>query len=265
MKTTLLLITISACLLGGCSNMMTTEQQDKPDSGWLANVFPAEPPQDEQDIELEDQPENPLIPLSSADKSVNFHNQMQGTLLNKQQKKVQHEQLRQPLLTKNINHYVRGLMQDMAGNLQYVNATTPVAVASFVFLDASYDSSSLLGNQIAESFIHEIRKFNIPVLDFKTTGWLMVTPGGDFAQSRDYQELSSETQISYVVTGTLVKHQGGILVNARMVDMKSKVVVASAQSLIPNEVADALTGSHNNGSPQIQTESAAPAVSLVQG
>lgn len=150
---------------------------------------------------------------------------------------------RQKALPKNINHYVRGLMQDMAGNLQYVNATTPVAVSSFVFLDGPYDTTNLLGKQIAESFMHEIRKFNIPVLDFKTLGYIVVSPDGDFAQTRDYLELSGEMPISYIVTGTLVKHQGGYLVNARMVGMKSKAVVASAQRLIPKKVADALISS----------------------
>jgi TolB-like protein len=170
----------------------------------------------------------------------------------------------QQILTKNINHYVRGLMQDMAGNLQYVSASTPVAVASFVFLDGPYDSTNLLGNQIAESFIHEIRKFDIPVLDFKTTGYIRITPDGDFAQSRDYLELSENTQITYILTGTLVKHQGGYLVNARMVGMKSRIVVASAQSLIPYKVADALLSSQNDDLVPIKTEQA-PNISLVQG
>lgn len=144
---------------------------------------------------------------------------------------------------KNINHYVRAMMQDMASNLRYVDSTAPVAVASFVFLDEPYDKASLLGNQIAESFIHEIRKFDISVLDYKTMDYIMVTPEGDFAQSRDFEELSNVTQISYIVTGTLVKHQRGYLVNARMISLKSKVVVASAQRLIPESIANALMSS----------------------
>ena len=45
---------------------------------------------------------------------------------------------------KTINHYVRGMMKDMAENLQYVNQKTPLAVSSFVFLDDEYDDASLL-------------------------------------------------------------------------------------------------------------------------
>ena len=94
-------------------------------------------------------------------------------------------------------------MQDMAGNLQNVNATSLVAVASFVFLDEPYDKASLLGNQIAWSFIHEIRNLNITVLDFKTMDYILVTPEGDFAQSRNFEELSNVSQMIYIITGTL--------------------------------------------------------------
>jgi TolB-like protein len=169
--------------------------------------------------------------------------------------------------SRNINHYVRGIMQDMAGNLQNVNATSPVAVASFVFLDEPYDKASLLGNQIAESFIHEIRKFDITVLDFKTMDYILVTPEGDFAQSRNFEELSNVSQIIYIITGTLVKHRDGYLVNARMISMKSKVVVASAQRLIPNNVADALMSSKIvEKNKNIKNEQVLePKVTLIQG
>ena len=57
-------------------------------------------------------------------------------------------------LEQNINYYVRGLMQDLIANLQYVNSTTPLAVTSFPILDGDYNKTNLLGKQIAESFMH---------------------------------------------------------------------------------------------------------------
>ncbi|WP_293751309.1 FlgO family outer membrane protein [uncultured Paraglaciecola sp.] len=140
----------------------------------------------------------------------------------------------------NINHYARGLMQDLVANLQYVNSTTPLAVVSFVMLDSDYNQSNLLGKQIAESLIHEIHKFGIPVVDFKTTGFIRITEQGDFAFTKDYEELTSDLAARYIVGGTLVKHKDGYLVNARVVGLQSKAVVASAQSFIPNNIAYAL-------------------------
>jgi len=165
------------------------------------------------------------------------------------------------VLTNDINFYMRGLMQDLVSNLQYVNNTTPIAVTSFAFLDSDLQHTSLLGNQIAESLIHEIHKVGIPVLDFKVTDSLRITQEGDFISSRDFNDLTSDIPIKYIVTGNLVKHQGGYLVNARMVGISSKAVVASAQSFIPAHVAKAILSSKAVSASELETG----LVPLVQG
>jgi len=165
------------------------------------------------------------------------------------------------VLTNDINFYMRGLMQELVSNLQYVNNSTPIAVTSFAFLDSDLQHSSLLGNQIAESLIHEIHKVGIPVLDFKITDSLRITQQGDFISSRDFNDLSTDIPIRYIVTGNLVKHQGGYLVNARIVGISSKAVVASAQSFIPAHVAKALLSSE----PVSTTDQDTGRVPLVQG
>jgi len=164
-------------------------------------------------------------------------------------------------LTNDINFYMRGLMQDLVSNLQYVNNTTPIAVTSFAFLDSNLEQTSLLGNQIAESLIHEIHKVGIPVLDFKVTNSLRITQQGDFISSRDFNDLSGDIPIRYIVTGNLVKHQGGYLVNARVVGLSSKAVVASAQGFIPAGVAKALLSSK----PVNTSEQETGFVPLIQG
>lgn len=164
--------------------------------------------------------------------------------------------------TNNINFYVRGLMQDMIANLQYVNQTTPIAVTSFVLLNSDFHKTNLLGNQIAESLIHEIHKFGIPIIDYKTTDYIRVTEQGDFTFSRDYQELKGGLPIRYVVSGTLVKHRGGYLVNARVIGVESKAVVATAQSFIPEHVASAIIDDSDEIS---QSAAAQSGVSLVGG
>ena len=141
-------------------------------------------------------------------------------------------------------------MHDLVGNLQYVNASTPMAVTSFVFLDSDYEKADLVGKQISESFIHEVHKFGIPVLDFKTTDFIRVSPAGDFILSKDYLELSGELPIKYALTGTLVKHLAGYMVNARIIGLQSKAVVASAQGFLPSNVINSLISSNlNDGIP----------------
>ncbi len=143
-------------------------------------------------------------------------------------------------LAKHVGDYVKNLTQDLISNMEYVNTQTPVAVTHFSLLDSNLQETNLLGHQMAESFVHELHKFRIPVLDYKATDYIRVTDSGDFILTRDYLELSANLPMEYVLTGTLTKHQGGYLVNARILGLNSKAVVASAQALIPFYVVDAL-------------------------
>lgn len=153
-----------------------------------------------------------------------------------------------------VNHYVQSLMHDLAANLEVLSTTFSVGVTSFVYLDGDYQQGDILGNQISEAFMHEATQFGMAVTDFKTTDYIRVTPTGDFTFSRDFLELTQQYPISVVLGGTLVRHQGGVLVNARMVNVNDKKVLASAQILIPQNVVQALKGS--NTAPLLQLKAA---------
>jgi len=131
-----------------------------------------------------------------------------------------------------INDVVKGLAYQMLESSAFVNARTPVAVASFVNLK-DLESTNWLGNQIAENFIHELQRHGLVVIDYKTTGHIRVTKEGDYVFSRDWKELPERQIIDYVVTGTMMEQENGVLVNARMIGIQSRVVVATAQSFIP--------------------------------
>jgi TolB-like protein len=134
-----------------------------------------------------------------------------------------------------INDVVKGLAYQMLTNSSFVNAKTPVAVASFVDLK-DLETTNWLGNQLAESFVHELQRHGLVVIDYKATGHIRVTKKGDYVFSRDWQELPERQIIDYVVSGTMVEQEDGILVNARMIGIQSKVIVATAQSFIPTWV-----------------------------
>jgi len=146
-----------------------------------------------------------------------------------------------------INHYIQGMMHDLVANLDLAKPGMIIGVTSFVYLDAAYDQTDLLGNQLSEGFMHEIHMFGLDVVDFKTTDYIRVTPQGDFVFSRDFMELREEQPIEFVLGGTLVQHQGGTLINARIVSVASKKVLATAQGFVPQQVVNALLPSSTPG------------------
>lgn len=150
------------------------------------------------------------------------------------------------LKTKHVGDYVQSMAQDLVANMQYLTDKTPIGVTNFALIDSDLQETNLLGYQLAESFIHEMHKFRIPVIDFKATEYIRVTDHGDFFLTRDFLELTERAPIEYILTGTLTKHQAGYLVNARILGLRSKAVVASAQMLMPFYVVDALIPSEHN-------------------
>lgn len=134
-----------------------------------------------------------------------------------------------------LNDLVKGLAFQMLESSAFVNAKTPVAVASFVNLK-DLESTNWLGNQIAENFVHELQRHGLVVIDFKATGHIRVTKEGDYVFSRDWKELPERQIIDYVVAGTMMEQEDGIIINARMIGIQSHVVVATAQSFIPKWV-----------------------------
>ena len=134
-----------------------------------------------------------------------------------------------------INDVVKGLAYQMLKSSSFVNPKTPIAVASFVDLK-DLESTNWLGLELSENFIHEFQRHGMVVVDFKTTGYMRVTKEGDFVFSRDWQELPERQIIDYVVAGTMMEQENGVLVHARMIGMQSHVVVATAQAFIPKWV-----------------------------
>lgn len=142
-----------------------------------------------------------------------------------------------------IHHLVHGLIEDMMASMRSTGKVNSVVVADFVFLDGQYDKSGLLGKQLAQSMMSELHQSGIKVLDHKVTDYIRVTRDGDLVLSRDYKELRPDVQAQFVIAGTLTRHQNGILVQARMVNLLGKDIVAAAQTLLPTLQVRALLAS----------------------
>lgn len=142
-----------------------------------------------------------------------------------------------------ISDYVEAMAIKLIKNMRYVTDKTPVAVASFVPVDSNLEETNLFGIHLAESFQHQAMVLGLSVVDYKATGTIRVTETGDFALSRDIDELRQWHPIEYVLTGTFTYKDNGVEVVARVVGIESRAIVASAQGFIPHNVAQQLMSS----------------------
>lgn len=144
-----------------------------------------------------------------------------------------------PVVT--VYQYAQSLMHDLVAGLEIIAGTNfTMGVASFVYLDSELQHTDVFGNQLAESLMHEATQFGIAVTDFKMTDSIRITPEGDYVFSRDFLELTQHYPLSVILSGTLARHQGGLLVNARIINVMDKKVLGSAQTFIPDAVVSAV-------------------------
>lgn len=137
---------------------------------------------------------------------------------------------------KQLNDYVAQMSMQLVETFHYFPTESRVAVASFVDLDSDLNRTNVIGNQLAEAFIHQFQQFGIRVVDFKTTRDIQVTANGDFVFSRNHSQLDAMQRIDYVLSGTMVFVPRGIMINARVINFHTKEVAASSQQLIPHFV-----------------------------
>ena len=131
-----------------------------------------------------------------------------------------------------LNQVSTFLANQLAHNRDIKNVSdSRVAVASFVSIN-NLDETNQLGIELAENLMHEMHVRGFGVVDFKTREALKVRPTGDFVFSRDINELRKQYNIHYFLSGTISRNADGAVINARLVQADTSLVVSTAQSFL---------------------------------
>lgn len=135
-----------------------------------------------------------------------------------------------------LNEYTEQMAGELYNDIEGMTIDELILVASFVYFDTTLQKTSHLGNQLAEYFINDLQHLGLPVSDHKLRTTVQVNELGDFALSRQVDELNNNIQIGYVLTGTMVHNNRGVVVNARITNHKTNRVIASTSKFIPHLV-----------------------------
>jgi TolB-like protein len=134
-----------------------------------------------------------------------------------------------------MNKVVRFLAQQLVKNSDVKNMDNgKMAVASFVDLE-HYGKAGKLGKMLSENLVHDMQIRGFNVIDFKTMPTIEIGKGGDYVFSTDVNKLQRNHEINYVLSGTYTKYHDGVMVNARLLELKDKKVKSTAQAFIPNK------------------------------
>jgi len=148
----------------------------------------------------------------------------------------------------NLNSRVIFLADQLVRNIDNRFRYEPMVVTTFVNLDNMKETSSL-GRLIAENLIHELQVRGWKVFDIRLAKDIVVKPQGEFSITRDIRNIRNYYRVNSVISGTYAITSNSVIVNARIIDVKSGVVVSTGQIILPIEdVASLLADRSSSGS-----------------
>ncbi|WDE05208.1 hypothetical protein SG34_028605 [Thalassomonas viridans] len=144
-------------------------------------------------------------------------------------------------LIKNVNHYIKWLTQDLFANIDFPDNDAVFVISDLALLDSDLNKTNHFGRQVTEAMTHEVNRTGFSVIDIKARGFIRMSESGDlFFQTEDYNEILSQTSATNIISGTMTRHRGGYLINARVVDLATTALISSAQIFVPYDVVDAV-------------------------
>lgn len=144
-----------------------------------------------------------------------------------------------------FNSRIIFLADQIERNLDRKILSNTFIVTSFTNLNRLSETTSF-GRLVAENMIHELQVRRWQVFEVRMTNSIIINETGEFSLSRDIKKLKEQYSIGGIVTGTYTVAGNNIIVNARVIDINTGVVISSGQAHIPlNWFADELLASEN--------------------
>ena len=103
----------------------------------------------------------------------------------------------------------------------------PTIVTSFVDLN-ELEKTSVFGRLMAEKMLNELNRKGFHVVEVRRAQDLFIKKSvGEMILTRDINELASITKARTVLAGTYVATSEGVIINARLIDIKSPEILSS--------------------------------------
>lgn len=143
----------------------------------------------------------------------------------------------------NIEYHTSVLADELFANFRQVQNRQQyrfavagfVPVKSFQYASSQQHPLMLLGHQLEQGLMTEAARRGYITQDYKVTNDIIIEEDADRVMSRDISQLKhSGLGIDFYISGTVTEQEKGAIVNARVIHVKTKDVVAAATKFFPS-------------------------------
>jgi TolB-like protein len=124
------------------------------------------------------------------------------------------------------------LADQLERNVDRKSVDNTFIVTSFSNLNRLSETSGL-GRLIGENLIHELQVRRWRVFEMRMAKDVMINDAGEISLSRNDNRIRNTFKLGGVVTGTYSMAGNDIIINARVVDVETGLVISSAQTHLP--------------------------------
>jgi hypothetical protein len=142
-----------------------------------------------------------------------------------------------PTIQQPVELAVTSITQQLAHNVHFNVAGKRIISTTFVWSDTLTTSTKNqdmghLGTLLQESISTNLTKAGANVIETKSANALYLTPTSELILSRVGEKIASNTMADYVLTGVMTPSEYGTIVNAKLINLHDKQVVAAARQVI---------------------------------
>ncbi len=135
-----------------------------------------------------------------------------------------------------VNRIASSIAEQLGQNKNFDNfEDTPIAIMSIVDMN-DFKKTSPIAKRISENLIHEMHVRGYKVVDYKAMCKIEIDKNGDYVFSRAIADLQNQRTIVYALSGTYTNYKDGMAINIRIIDIKTSIVLSTAQVFVPKKV-----------------------------
>jgi len=144
---------------------------------------------------------------------------------------------KKPIVEQPVELAVTSISEQLILNNQFDVSSKRIISSTFVWSDTLTTSTKNqdmghLGSLLQESISTNLTKAGANVLEIKSANAIYLTPTSELILSREGQKIASNAMADYVLTGVMTPSEYGTIVNAKLINLHNKQVVAAARQVI---------------------------------
>ena len=135
-----------------------------------------------------------------------------------------------------LNTIASSIAEQLGQNKDFTKMQeTPMAILSIVDMN-DFKKTSPAAKRISENLIHEMQVRGYKVIDYKAMNQIEIDKNGEYVFSRAMKDLKNQRVATCALSGTYAKYKDGMVINCRIIDIKTSIVLSTAQVFVPRKV-----------------------------